>query len=378
MSVSAFLQARPYMTEAAAEAYNNFITAVWALPSYLTSAADYREYLEYCLADPTPAFWLPRGSAAEKVIEPLTGALEAAGVEILTGTRVVSVSCDGRRVESVELQDGAGESRREDVEELVLAVPAPELSRLVRTGEAGGRIVELAPETSELSRLSAQPIPILHLYFTRELRQLPAEPVGMPGSRLALAFTDISQTWDEDFGGRTVLAVSSSDPHGLPRTGAEDDAMAIVRELAEYLEFDPGERWGESPDIDWERTRYDSNDDAQLFVNEIGTDAWRPAVTCEGIANLCFAGDFCRSRVGMTTIESAVTTGIEAAGAIVARHGFGEPVKIDSPRSLPTPLYAWLRYAWGPYAMYAKAWSAGTGFVRGLGQRLLDGYRRES
>ena len=200
----------------------------------------------------------------------------------------------------------------------------------------------------------------------------------MPGSRLALAFTDISQTWDDDFAGRTVLAVSSSDPYGLPRTSARDDAMAILQELGEYLGYDPGSAWGESGDIDWERTRYDSNADAQLFVNEIGTDAWRPAVRCESVANLCFAGDFCRSRVGMTTIESAVTSGLEAAAAIVERHGFGEPVEIAEPRSLPTPLYAWLRYAWAPYAMYAKAWSTGTGFARGVGRRLLDGYRRES
>ena len=135
MSVSAFLQARPYMTDRAAESYNNFITAVWALPSYLTSAADYREYLEHCLADPTPAFWLPRGSAAEKVINPVTKALEAARVEIVTGARVASVSCEGRRVTEIELEEGVidpetgqwratGEARSDEVDELVLAVPA--------------------------------------------------------------------------------------------------------------------------------------------------------------------------------------------------------------------------------------------------------------
>ncbi len=389
MSVSAFLQARPYMTDRAAESYNNFITAVWALPSYLTSAADYREYLEHCLADPTPAFWLPRGSAAEKVINPVTKALEAARVEIVTGARVASVSCEGRRVTEIELEEGVidpetgqwratGEARSDEVDELVLAVPARELSRLVRTGEAGGRIVEFAPETSELSRLSAQPIPMLHLYLTRKLPRLPAEPVGMPGSRLALAFTDISQTWDDDFAGRTVLAVSSSDPYGLPRTSARDDAMAILQELGEYLGYDPGSAWGESAtstgsERGTTRTPMRSCSSTRS-ARMLGVRRSR----CESVANLCFAGDFCRSRVGMTTIESAVTSGLEAAAAIVERHGFGEPVEIAEPRSLPTPLYAWLRYAWAPYAMYAKAWSTGTGFARGVGRRLLDGYRRES
>ncbi len=382
MSVSAFLKARPYMTDAAAEAYNNYITAVWALPSYLTSAADYREYLEYCLADPTPAFWLPRGSAAEKVIDPLTAALRKAGVDIVTGARVAGVTCEGRRVREIAIEQGevdgetgtwraSGEPSSDAVDELVLAVPPVELSRVVRSGGEGGRIVELAPETSELSRLAALPIPIVHLYLNRKRPHVPAEPVGMRESRLALAFTDISQTWDHDFSDQTVLAVSASDPHGLPRTSPHADGMAILRELAEYLDFDPGERWGESDEIDWARTRYDSNADAQLFVNEIGTDAWRPAATSTQIANLCFAGDFCRNRIGMTTIESAVTGGLEAAAAIVERHGLGEPVEIVAPRSLPPALYAWLRYAWGPYAIYAKAWSAGAGLARRL-------YRRDS
>ncbi len=389
MSVSAFLQARPYITERAAEAYDNFITAVWALPSYLTSAADYREYLEYCLADPTPAFWLPRGSASEKVIGPLAAALRAAGVEIVTGMRVASISCKGRRARSVALEPGkvdaetgawraTGEADSEKVDELVLAVPAPELSRLVRTADGGRPVVELAPDSSELSRMSAQPIPIVHVCFARKLRHIPCEPVGLPASRLALAFTDISQAWDDDFGEETVLAVSASDPHGLPRTSPHDDAMTILRELADYLDFDPGDAWGESADIDWDRTRYDSNADARLFINQIGTDAWRPSTKCEGVANLYFAGDFCRSRVGMTTIESAVTTGLEAAAAIVERRGFGEAVEIASPRALPSPLYVYLRYAWGPYAMYAKAWSAGTGFARGIAERIVHAARSSS
>ena len=63
MSVDAFLDARSYVTPAAADAYDTFITRVWGIPSYLASAADFRQYLAYSLADPTPAFWLPRVSA---------------------------------------------------------------------------------------------------------------------------------------------------------------------------------------------------------------------------------------------------------------------------------------------------------------------------
>jgi hypothetical protein len=135
--------------------------------------------------------------------------------------------------------------------------------------------------------------------------------------------------------------------------------------LADYLDFHPGAAWKESKDIDWGLTRYEPNSDAQLFVNETGTDAWRPRATSDGIANLSFAGDFCANRIGMTTIESAVTTGLEAARAIVERHG-GRPVEIAAPDTGANLLYVWLRYAWAPYAYAAKAWSAGSDCVDSL------------
>jgi hypothetical protein len=58
----------------------------------------------------------------------------------------------------------------------------------------------------------------------------------------------------------------------------------------------------------------------------------------------------------MTTIESAVTSGLEAAQAIVSRRG-GAPVAIVQPRALPSALWLWLRYACMPYAAGASMWS---------------------
>jgi predicted NAD/FAD-binding protein len=376
VSVTGFLHARPYMTERAAAAADSFITMVWAIPSYLASAEDYRAYLAYSFAEHTPAYWLANGSALQQVIGPLTAALEAAGVEIVRSVQVTRVSRTDGRVSEIGLQDvrfdpdaytwvGTGDGWTEEVDELILAVPPDALSFLVRTGEPGHRIVEAAPRLAEVSRLHTQRIPILHLFFTRKLRRIPAEPVGLFDSRLALAFTDISQTWEgvTDFAGHTVLSVSASDPYGLPGTDPHDDAVAMLLELADYLDFDPGTTWGDSSDIDWERTRYEPNADAQLFVNETGTDVWRPAATCDGVSNLCFAGDFCANRIGMTTIESAVTTGLEAARVIVDRRDIGTQVEIAEPDAGTAAFYTWLRYAWAPYALAAKAWSTGSDCV---------------
>ena len=364
VSVNGFLHSRPYMTERAAELFDNFIINVWGVPSYLVSAADYRDFLTYSAADPTPPFWLARGSAFTQVIEPLERALTAAGVAIVRHTEVVGVSCSEGRVREIELRDASGELRGEAVDELVLAVPPAALIRIARSGPRGRRLVEAAPELAEISRLRAQPVPILYLFLKRRLH-VPAEPVGLAGSRFGLAFTDISQTWQgvPELAGRTVLALSASDPFGLPGTGDEDDAMAMLRELSGFLNVDAGGGWGGSPEIDWELTRFASNHDTQLFVNETGSDVYRPPTDCRELVNLSFAGDFTDNRIGMTTIESAVTSGLEVAQAIVARRG-GRRVEITEPRALPSALWLWLRYACMPYAAGASVWSRLTTLMR--------------
>jgi hypothetical protein len=372
VSVTGFLRARPYMTDRAADAVDTFITMVWAIPAYRAAADDYRDYLAYSFAKHDPPFWLANGSALEQVIAPLTTALENARVEIVTSVKVASVSCTGGVVTEIALEDGvfdmdsrtwvrAGGRRTEEVDELVLAVPQEGLSELVRSGPPGHSIVDAAPGLARVSRLRSERIPIVHLYFRERLADIPPEPVGLYRSGLALAFTDISQRWSgvTDFGGGTVLSVSASDPYGLPGTSPEDDGFAIVRELAEYLDFHPGTTWGESSDIDWDRTIYEANTDTTLSLNETGADPWRPGATCEEIVNLGLAGDFCRTDVGMMTIESAVTTGLAAAAAIVERHGIGDPVQIATPDQGMPALYVWLRYAWAPYALAAKVCSTG-------------------
>jgi len=169
-----------------------------------------------------------------------------------------------------------------------------------------------------------------------------------------------------DFASRTVLAVSASDPFALPGTSGEEDAHAMLVELAQYVDFDPGSSWGASSDVDWQRTCYESNADEKLFVNETGTDVWRPRAACQEISNLSLAGDFCANRIGMTTIESAVTTGLEATRVIVERHG-GVPVEIDQPAAHTSARAVWFRYALGPYAAAAKTWSWGSDRLRGVG-----------
>jgi hypothetical protein len=394
VDVNAFLNTRPYMTRAASDAFDSFITRVWALPSYLASAPDFRRYLRYCLLNPTPAFWLPTGSGYTTVVEPIVNELQALGVNIVPTTQITAVTCEHGRVTEIEVErtrfDKAtqmwvgvrGSRRTETVDNLLLAVPAGALSTLVRTpvspvARGQESVVQAAPDIAGIVRLRATRVPLIYLYFRRKLKGIPKEPVGFSGSELSLAFTDISQSWEHvpAFAGRTVLAVSSSDTGGLPGTNTDADAQAILMELAKYLPFDPGTHWGESPDIDWAHTVYETNADSQLFINQTGTDAWRPDASSSHISNVYVAGDFCNNEVGMTTIESAVTTGLAAAKVIVHRNRHGEPVKIIAPDTsiLADASYVWLSYAWLPYAFAASFWSRLLTFVTGGGRRRHNG-----
>jgi Flavin containing amine oxidoreductase len=259
-------------------------------------------------------------------------------------------------------------------------VPAATLSTLVRTPVTSGQptVVQEAPDIAGIVRLRATQVPIIYVFFKHKLEGIPKEPVGLYGSELSLAFTDISQAWRDEpaFEGRTVLAVSASDASGLPGTTSFADAEAMLQELAEFLPFRPGTRWGESPDIDWTHTKYESNADSQLFINQTGTDAWRPETSSGHISNIYLAGDFCNNNIGMTTIESAVTTGLKAARVIVRRNGYGDPVRIiPPPRNRVFDLgYVWLRYAWAPSVAAASLWSHAWSLVKdGCGHRSRNG-----
>jgi hypothetical protein len=376
MSLSGFLNSRPYMTKGAEEAYETYITRIWAIPAHNVSARDYQRYLGYCFAEADPVYGLTRGSAAAEVINPLQAALERAGVKIECGVQITRVMRADDRVGTIAMRrtkfnprhyrwEPVGETWTEAVDELVLAVPASALTKLVRDGRKGQRIVEVDLRLAELSELRAARVPLLQLCFKRKLEGLPPQPVGLTDSRLNVAFKNISETPQGVPGvrDRTVLAVSCSNSGGLAGATWEENGHEILTELAQYLKFKPGAAWGESPQIDWQETRYNENYDTELTLNVAGTEVWRPPASIPELSNLAFAGDFCHGHIGLTTVESAVASGLNAANAILQRRG-GDEFKVLEPNTLPDPLYMLMRYAFAPGAMAAKAWSEAVHHLR--------------
>jgi phytoene dehydrogenase-like protein len=376
ISVTGFFHSRPYMTTAAAAFHDSFLTLVWGVPSAQAAASAYRRFLSFNYRVPTPSLWLLRGPSQELLTEPLQRSFESLGGSVALGTEVTRLTRNGRRISALQIRPTGGRGRGTTVDvggrDVVVAVAAPALASLVRAGPAGQRLddEDAIPTLAELAQLRTVQLPVLSLWFTRRLPGLPPGPVGLHGSRYVLAFTDVSQSWDvTNRPDVTILSVSASDPGGLP--GGHDDrnrsnGFLMLRELARYLPglFDVGARWGDSPDIDWMRTRYDANDDARLFLNEAGSDIWRPTTSSDAIDNVCFAGDYCVTEVDIATVEAAVTSGVQAAQAIVARRGVGAPVEVLSPRTYAEWRFLALRYWLAPAALAAKAWSTAVEAVR--------------
>jgi hypothetical protein len=286
----------------------------------------------------------------------------------------------------------------EHFDAVVLAVPPKVLSGLVlgqagdavnaRSGtnvsamaEAKPRIVDALPELAELSRVGAQGIPVLHLFLTTTPEDLPADPVALNGSRLSLAFTAISKLWTSWERGQvhspvqgadgpaTVLALSCSEPLLLKGPTLGDDAYAMIAELSEYVPFDPGRGWGDGGEVDWDSTQYDSNVTAQLSLNTVGSDKWRPQACYPAVSNLYFAGDYCQHEFGITTLEAAVATGLKAAEAVVDAYGLTTAVEFAKHKLLPPEEFVGMRYAWLASAFAAMGWSRLTGGFGGKTER---------
>ncbi len=384
LSLSGYLQTRPYMTLAALSAYEAFVLRVWGVPAYLISALDCRTYGQYCYAAAEQPGRLSKGPAADTVIEPIKKALEATNNVSFQGKTTVykvtlkEVSSGVYSAESISIKPtGAPNSQGQEVpvENLVLAVPPETLSRLVREGKPSERIVDALPGLAELARLSSQRIPVLSLCLDKHLADIPKEPVALYGSKLNLAFTDISQLWSAaaaTYASETVLALSCSEPFRLAGPDSED-AFAMVSELAEYLPFEPGDYWEDpAAEINWTLTHYDANADSRLTLNTVGTDSWRPPAGSEQVPNLFLAGDFCRHDFGITTVEAAVATGLAAANGVIAHANAGDPEPIIPAEKLPAGMFVGMRYAWMAAAYAAMGWSSISNSANGPGGPLGD------
>jgi hypothetical protein len=93
------------------------------------------------------------------------------------------------------------------------------------------------------------------------------------------------------------------------------------------------------------------NDKAPLYMNTVGSWQFRPDARTR-IDNLFVAGDYCKTEVDLTTMESAASSGLATAREILRSLGVADAdqrVKIARLRRPDRRLVVLLKYAFAPF-----------------------------
>ena len=370
VSVNGFMRSRPYMTDLAALLHQEALLKVFSVPSYETSVRSYRTFVRYFGRD--AGGWVLNGDVATKFWRPFVQTLAKGPgpFRCHLGTTIDSVDIDvreGHRVVTRVRVSENGAPRWIDLDYLVLAIPYPDVVRLV---EENSRFRQALPELLDLRRLRSRQMASLDLYLTRPLPGIPPEHVtliddarfradpaaraagrsgarerrrvlaerGDIGSEFGLSFVDNFQAWRPGQRRReTWLNVVASDVDQIAGLSPSEARDAILRALSDYVAFHP-------QDIDWSRSLLRLNADAPLFTNSVGSWQYRPETRAddasyrerapyERLTNLCLAGDYCRSKIDVVSLEGATATGIAAARAIAEKCRV--PGRVDEPRVPP-------------------------------------------
>jgi protoporphyrinogen oxidase len=366
-SVYGFMHSRWYATDRAALQHQRTLAKAFACPSYLTSAATYRNFIKYGFRHPDPMMWVLKGNSYEYFLQHLENRLyefnkNERRFELRKLTRVDKIYLDSSgkitklktsrfasspTISQMEKAHVMEESWEEVEGYLILAVPQQALGNLVDES-----IFMIAPELGNVHKLHSEPMASLDLYFKKKLPHIPKEHAILLGSKYDLTFIDNSQLWPNER--TTFLNVVASEFDTLVGLDPEEAKQYIIEELHKYISiFDPNPETG---DIDHNRTYFQTNTGEQLFVNEVGSWQYRPKTTCQ-IPNLFIAGDYCQTFIDVVTIEGAVVSGLMAAEEVRRRAGKGRPIDIIKPDAYPELAMTAMKLLWAPYAFAAKWWA---------------------
>jgi Flavin containing amine oxidoreductase len=394
-TVNGFLASRPYATAGMADIAELVTSNIWGVNSYLTSAFAFQQFVKYQIRHPVPQCWVLKDNAYNSFIEPLINKLKRFDCDVNVNKTVEHVTISQGKVDSIVIRDVINNEHQTvtPVGNLILAIPPKRLAELVQAKAKGANesedskhepIVSVLPQLSQLRRIRSMPIVVLDVAFRRRLPDIPPCYVSLSRSSCELTFVENPLL---SFQGKTVLSVAASNPYALrynfelfPKSefgysfalveSSEEKeqrewAYLLLKELHDYIPFNLGDRWGdETSDVDWEKTAggLRTNKQHLLFINEVGSEQWRPKVSyLEKISNLFFAGDFCENSITIATVEAAVVSGLQAANALGRKENVGNLIEIIEPDYYPQSLMAVLKMVLAPYALGAKYWSASSG-----------------
>lgn len=329
-SANGYLRSRWYATEELAIANHQFVLQASSIASYQLAAMTASCVLASYYASPSPFQSILDGNLQSGFIAPLERALRNAGVTIQLGKRVKQLVIKGERVEGLLFADDTRfDPQPNDL--YVLATPFEVTFGLVdehvvaveeAVEEAATDPEKLLDEKrlSDLVHLVSAPMAAFHVYCRRKLDDIPREHVILYASRYELSFIDLSKVWAGHQEGSVLSGIASAYAP-LQHLSAAEAEPYLRAELLKYL-----------PDLEHEIDRIDvaPHVDAQLFLNTVGSFPYRPR-TKTRLENLYVASDYCRTKVELTTMESAVESGLLTAQHVqraLGIQGAKEPLPI--------------------------------------------------
>jgi hypothetical protein len=406
-SVHAVLRSGWYATEQSAQFHEFLLAKAFAVPPYLSSAYAYQAYVNYTLTDPDPMLWVLKGNSYNALFRIFEERLrECANFKLALGTAVSKLDKLEERITGFKIRpaDLFGSQRDPDdgkavadssndetdpefvADYVILAVPPAALAELASPLRGD------VPGLSSVRKLQSGVTAALDLYFNRKLEGIPESHVVLRGSRYGLTFVDNSQCWEpgdpnikkredphrpgEKF---TCLNVAITDFYKIEGLKKPEAIGLVIEDLARFVDFTPD-------DIDYSRTYLQMNTNEPLFLNEVGSEPWRPGTRTE-IPNLFLAGDFCENEIGVVSVEGAVVSGLLAARAVQARAREDShrqdanrplkdvaplwaddqalaPIEVLRPNTYPGVNTTALKLILTPYAVAAKAWARAEEFAR--------------
>jgi uncharacterized protein with NAD-binding domain and iron-sulfur cluster len=363
ISASGFLRARYYATEQVARYHQQTMLQAVSIPNYEVSAMTLQKLVRAWLGRPSPLYSILDGNLLDTFITPFADRLIDLGVAIHTGVEIEELAMVGDRIGGVV---AGGSDQRAIERELtltendvyVLATPYARTLEILTTGE------QVADDRSRIpfddaepfgllgmAHLRSAPMAALHLHLRWRIDHMPAEHINLLDSRFGLTVVDVSQHWGElgsiDGGNTTLFAVAANfEP--LQQLSEPAARRMLEDELLEYFPVIRAADLRSAPDEEFERSYLQTHKTEPLFLNTVGAWQFRPG-TQTGIPNLFVAGDFCRTEVDLTCMESAIMSGMSTAAAILELLGESSLGVGPQPLDLvPLPLLHALRLALTP------------------------------
>jgi uncharacterized protein with NAD-binding domain and iron-sulfur cluster len=342
LSITGFLRSRFYHTQRLELLFHEMVLKAITVPAYDCSAMTVKKVVRFWLRSPLPFLRILRGNLQTSFVEPIQQRLQELGCDIHLGQRLERIQTDRSQVTRLHFQDRRnGTLYERPVETFVLAIPPERVAKLLDDDD----LYAAAPSLSKVLSLHAQPMAAFDFYFTRKLRYLPREHVFLTNSKFGLSFIDVSWTWPDY--NASVLQVIASDFIPLQTLSEDKAAERIIDELRKYLPFEMTDIKGYIPQPHLKEP---------LFINDEGAWHFRPKVRDEEeltkeLTNLYLAGDYCRVPVDLASMEAAISSGLQAAAAIV-----GQPLEEARrrPPEYPEKLLILAKRALMPVAALAK------------------------